>query len=84
MHKRRGILIDGYWSASNTRNMSLVGVLFSCEIIYKVADILEARVVMCGLDVFRGFARVARVEEQKKGLPYLVAVTFLDPKSGLL
>jgi len=84
LYKRRGILINGSWSVSTTKNMSLVGVLFTSDINFKLADILEARVVMCGLDVFRGFARVVRVEEPKKGLPYRVAVTFVDQKSKLL
>lgn len=64
--------------------MSLVGILFLTDILYKLGGILEVRVVMSGLDVFRGFARVVRIKPHKKRLPYLVAITFIDEKSKLV
>ena len=84
IYKRKGKMVDGRWHYSTTKNMSLAGVLFLSEIPYLVGDILEVRVVMLGLDVFRGFGRVVRVEEKKRGTAYGIAIVLVDAKSKIV
>ena len=84
LYKRKGKIVDGSWRSSTTENMSLVGILFLSDIPYLIGDILEARVAMSGLDIFRGFGRVVRGEEKKTGNLYSIALVFMDEKSQYL
>ena len=84
LYKRNGIEVNGVWRSSITEDMSLVGILFNSDIPYHIEDILEARVKMSGLDIFRGFGRVVRVEEDKSKDIAHVAIAFLDEKSKYL
>ena len=84
LYQRKGTVVDGSWRSSTTENMSLVGILFVSDIPYLVGDILEAHVVMSGLDIFKGFGRVVRVEEKKTKNLYSIALAFVDPKSKYL
>ncbi len=64
--------------------MSAVGLSFLSEVSYPVDDVLEMHVVMSGvLDVFKGFARVVRVEKKSSGALFLLGVRFVRrPPSG--
>ncbi len=82
LYKHKGVVVNGVWRSSKTENMSLVGVLFNSDIPYHIGDILEARVVMLGLDIFRGYGRVVRTDEEKSKKLFLIAIAFLDAKSA--
>ena len=84
LYKRNGNLVDGIWQFSLTCNMSIAGILFSSEIPYRSGDILQIRVVMSGLDVFRGYGRVVRTEETRSKGNYRIAVSFIDENSRLI
>jgi len=79
LYKRNGKRVDGVWSFSTTRNMSIVGILFSSQIPYLIGDIIQLRVVMSGiLDVFRGYGRVVRVEQKDSRRSCSVAIAFVE------
>lgn len=85
LYRRKGILVDGNWQVSTTRDMSIVGILFYSDIPYLIGDLIQLRVVMNGaLDVFKGFSRVVRCEKRKAKQPFLIAVTFIEENSKLL
>ena len=84
LYKRNGIVVNGSWRSSITENMSLVGILFNSDIPYHIEDIIEARVKMSGLDIYKGYGRVVRVEEDKSKDISRVAIAFLDEKSKYL
>lgn len=83
LYKHKGIVVNGAWRFSTTEDMSLVGILFNSDIPHTQGDILEVRVAMSGLDIFRGFARVVRMQEKSRGV-FRIAVAFLDEKSKQL
>ena len=81
LHKRKGKPANDTVHLSTTENMSHSGLLFVTTVPYQVNDIIELRVVMSGvLDVFNGYARVARVEKKETGVVYLVGVEYSNLK----
>jgi c-di-GMP-binding flagellar brake protein YcgR len=73
---------DTTWHLSTTQDMSLGGIAFFSDVEFRVADILEVRVVMSGiLDVFKGLVKIVRVEQRSAHSYYLVAVKFVNVKS---
>ena len=81
LHKRKGNTVDAPWYVSMTQDMSVSGILFKSAAPYLIDDIIELEVVLSGvLDIFRGFARVVRVEKGKAGVGYPIAVTLIDLK----
>ena len=69
---------EAKWHLSTTHNMSLGGVAFFTDQEYKVNDILEIHVVMSGvLDIFKGLAKVVRIEGKVTGAFFLTAVKFI-------
>ena len=80
LYKRRGKLIKNSWHLSTTENMSVSGLLFSSVVPYQKGDMIELEVVMSGvLSVFKGQAKVLRVEQRRYGTYSAVAVKFLKP-----
>ena len=84
LFKHKGVLVNGSWNVSKTENMSIAGILFTSDIAYHAGDILELRVVMSGLDVFRGYGRVVRTEQKKSGALNSVAIAFIEAESKYL
>ncbi len=84
LFKHKGVLVNGSWCVSTTENMSIAGILFSSDIPYHPGDILELRVVMSGLDVFRGYGRVIRTEQKKSKASFCIAVAFVEAGSKSL
>ena len=81
LHKRKGKTVDAPWYVSMTENMSVNGILFKSAAPYLIGDIIELEVVLSGaLNLFRGFARVVRVDKGKAGGGYPIAVTLIDLK----
>lgn len=67
------------WSLSETKNMSVSGLLFLSPMAYKVGDVLELEVVMSGMiDIYNGQAQVVRVAGS--GHSYEVAVKYIEKK----
>ena len=80
--KRRGKSIKDTWHLSVTENMSVSGLLFSSNVEYQKDDIIELEVVMSGvLSVFKGLAKVIRVERRRYGTSTAVATKFLAPST---
>lgn len=78
--KRKGANLA--WHLSATEDMSIGGLSFYTDCEYRIDDTLQILVVMSGvLDIFKGNAKVVRVEKKKTGAYYLVAVKFVD-KNG--
>ena len=76
--KATGKKVEAESHLSTTEDMSLGGLAFYTEYEYKKGDILNLRVVMSGiLDIFKGKAKVVRIEK-KRGNYFLVGVEFLD------
>ena len=73
---------DRTWHLSTTHDMSYGGLAFYTNIEYKKGDILELNVVMSGvLDIYKGKAKVIRVEQKKRDSSFLIAVEYeLTPK----
>ncbi|HOW36486.1 MAG TPA: PilZ domain-containing protein [Candidatus Omnitrophota bacterium] len=85
LYRRKGVLVDGNWQISTTKDMSIVGILFHSDIPYLIGDLIQLRVVMNGaLDVFKGFGRAVRCEKKKAKQPFLIAVAFIDENSKFL
>ena len=81
LYKRKGKMVDSPWYVSMTENMSGNGILFHSSAAYLVGDTVELEVIFYGvLDVFRGFARIVRVDKGKAGGGYPIAVTLIDLK----
>ena len=75
-------IVDFPWYISITENMSVNGILFHSAAFYLVNDTIELEVVLSGVvDIFRGFARVVRVEKKTSGAVYSIAVALTDLKS---
>lgn len=69
------------WRFSNTKDMSLEGLLFVSDVPYKAGDTVELSVVMAGaIDIVAGLARVIRTMP-KKDATYEIAVSLLPKKS---
>ena len=85
LHERKGKSADSAWYISITENMSVTGILFNSAASYQVDDIVEVEVVLSGvLDIFRGYARVVRVEKKKSGGIYSIAITLFDLKKKVI
>jgi hypothetical protein len=68
------------WSLSTTRNMSVSGLLFNSAVAYEPGDLIELEIVMSGvIDIYRGYARVVRVNEVSAH-SLEVAVKYFDMK----
>ena len=81
LRKRRGKTVDSPWYVSMTENMSGSGILFRSSVAYLIGDTVELEVIFSGvLDIFRGFARVVRVDKDKARRGYPIAVTLIDLK----
>ena len=64
---------------STTEDMSRGGVSFYSDHDYSKDDVLDIHVVMSGvLEIFRGLARVVRVEKTKSSECHLIAVQFIE------
>ena len=71
--------IDRSWYLTTTQDMSLGGIAFYSEREYCAGDIVELRVIMSGvLDIFKGLAKVVRIDKKEMGAFYLVAVKFIS------
>ena len=82
LYKRNGKITDSPWYISITENMSVTGILFNSAAPYMVNDIMEMEVVLSGvLDIFKGYARVVRVNKKEAGVVYSIAVTLVDLKT---
>jgi hypothetical protein len=67
------------WYLSTTHDMSVLGLSFLSEVAYGVDDVLEIHVVMSGvLDIFKGYAKVVRVERKSTAAYYLIAVKLIE------
>ena len=83
LHKRKGQVVDYPWYVSITENMSVSGILFNSAAPYFVGDTIELEVVLSGvLDIFKGYAKVVRVQKKDSGVIYAVAVTLIDLKNN--
>ena len=81
LHKRKGKTVNSPLYVSMTENMSVNGILFKSAAPYFVDDIIELEVVLSGaLNIFRGFARIVRVDKNKAAGGYMIAVTLIDLK----
>lgn len=81
LHKRKGKIINSHWFISITENMSVSGILFNSAAPYLVGDIIELEVVLSGvIDIFRGFARVVRIDKKESGVAHGIAVMLIDFK----
>lgn len=70
------------WHLSMTEDMSATGLLFATAEPYQIKDVIELQVVISGvLDIFRGYAKVVRVQKKASGVMYQVAVAYCDLKS---
>ena len=79
--EHNGKKTDAMWQLSTTEDMSLSGLLFVTAIAYHVGDVIELQVVMSGvLDIFNGYAKVARISRNKAGA-YHVGVKYVDLKT---
>ena len=73
--------VDKTWHLSTTEDMSLGGVSFYSDQEIRHKDVLEIRVVMSGvLDIFKGLAKVVRVERKRSGQYSFVAVQIIGEK----
>ena len=78
--RRRKIYSD--WYISTTKDMSIGGLAFYTDQDLRVNDVLEIKVSMSGiLDIFKGFAKVLRVERKRTAAHYLVAIKIIK-KAG--
>lgn len=65
------------WQLSTTQDISITGLKFLTEREYKVNDTLDLYVVMSGiLEIFKGRAKVVRVERKKNVATGYVAVKY--------
>jgi c-di-GMP-binding flagellar brake protein YcgR len=73
---------DKDWKLSVTYDMSAGGVSFYSEGEFKKDDILEVRIVLSGLlDIYKGYARIVRVDKKKNGVFSLIAIQFQEKHS---
>ena len=69
------------WCLSTTYDMSFGGVCFYTDQPLVVGDILDIDVVMSGvLQIFKGKAKVVRIEKKKCAVFFLTAVELLKKK----
>ena len=74
---------ENFWNLSTTQDMSISGLTFYTDQEYHRGDMLEVNVAMSGvLDIFKGLAKVVRVERKKTGVYYFVAVQFIQKHSA--
>lgn len=72
---------DTDWHLSTTEDMSLDGIGFYTDILYRPGDILEIKIVMSGiLDIYNGPGKVTRVDRQRALNHYFVAVSTRSSK----
>ena len=77
--KRKNVNRD--WCLSTTYDMSFGGVCFYTDQPLVVGDILDIDVVMSGvLQIFKGKAKVVRIEKKKCAVFFLTAVELLKKK----
>jgi hypothetical protein len=68
---------DQVWHLSTTQDVGSGGLSFYSDHEYRIEDVLEIRLVMSGvLDVFKGSAKVIRVERKQMAASFLTAVRF--------
>lgn len=69
---------DKVWRLSTTQNVGSGRLSFYSDHEYRIDDVLDIRLVMGGvLDVFKGIAKVIRVERKQMAASYLTAVRFV-------
>ena len=74
--------LEKSWYLSTTEDISFGGLTFYTDYEYRPGDVLELRVVMSGLlDIFKGLAKVVRIEKKEMASYFLVAVNFQEKKT---
>ena len=77
IYRRRGKKIMDKWHISTTENMSITGLLFASDVVYRHKDLIELKIVMSGaLDIYSGYGEVVRIDRKKHGAIYYVAVKY--------
>ncbi len=72
---------DVRWHLSTTHDMSAMGLSFLSDVPYQIDDVLELQVVMSGiLDIFKGHARVMRIEKKETGVYFLIGLEFVEDR----
>ena len=67
------------WHLSMTEDMSVGGLTFYSDQELRVSDTLELIVAMSGvLDIYKGYAKVVRVERKKSAAFCFLAVKYLE------
>ena len=81
--KSRRKVPDKEWHLSTTYDMSLGGLSFYSDVELKKGETLEIKVVMSGLlDVYKGTAKVVRIEKKKTGAHFLVGIKLIAATSS--
>ena len=82
LHGTKAKNADKAWHLSTTQDVGSGGLSFYSDHEYRLGDVLEIRLVMSGvLDIFKGVARVIRVERKQMAASHLTAVQFAPRKS---
>jgi len=82
LHQSKRKTADKSWGLSTTHDMSIEGFTFFTDRDYRVGDILQMRVIMSGtLDIFKGLAKIIRVERRSISSHLFVAVKLLSEKT---